>query len=112
ATLPSAGDGAEHFPVVLLGLVEIAAFALLRHDAHETPGDELAQVGVGVAAADLEPLHDLVGGERLGCDQQERVDHGHGAVDAPLRAERAPLGDETLASLLESFGFGHTFGKY
>ena len=61
------------------------------------------RASVGVAAADLQLLHDLVGTHRLRGSHEQGVNLGHRAVDAPVRRHLAPqlheahpLGDQLL----------------
>ena len=80
--LPLAGDDAEDLPHVLLRFVVFLAFA--RHDdqADEPPTREIAEVHVGVAAADREGRHHLVRGQRL-RGEEEVGELAGGGEDAP-----------------------------
>lgn len=63
--------------------------ALLGDDANEVPTDEILHVRI--AAADLQVLHDIVCAHGFRGRHEQGVNLGHGARDAPLRAERTPL---------------------
>jgi hypothetical protein len=51
---------------------------------HDVPVLELLQAVADVRPGDAEGLADVLRVERLGCDEEERMDLGNGAVD-PLR---------------------------
>ena len=105
-------DGDENLPHILLGLEVLLAVALLGDDAHEVPADEILEVRVGIAAADLQLFHDLVSTHRLWSGHEQGVNLGHRAIDAPLRAERTPLGHELFACLFPGwFLAAHIFIK-
>ncbi len=101
--LPLAGDDGENAPDVLFRLEKLPALALLDHHADQSPGHQFLQIRVGVATADFQVLHHVVRRHRLRRGHQQRVDLRHRPVDAPLRPERAPLGDELVSGLFELF---------
>ena len=74
----------------------------------DAPVHEPAEVRAGVAPGDPELGHDLVGVERLRRDEQEPVDAGHGAVDAPVGPEPPPALDE----LGPGFGEAHVVSNF
>ena len=115
ATLAFTGDDAEHPPDILLGFEVLLAFPFPDHAADQAPADQLAQVLVRVAAADLEILHDLIRGQGPVIGHEQGVDLGHGAIDAPGTAHRAPLGDKFITGKgkrILGFFFAHIFNKY
>ncbi len=115
AAFSLAGDDAEHPPDVLLGLKVLLPFALADDTADEPPADQLTEVLVGVAAADLEVGHDFVSGESGFAGHEEGVNLRHGAVDPPRAAHGTPLGDKLVAGLgqkVGSFFIAHIFNIY
>ena len=72
------------------------AVAGLVAQPDQAPGRQLLQAHAHVRAADPEPVGDLVGGQRLGRDEQHRVDLPDCAVDAPAAAHFAEMQDEAL----------------
>src|SRR5690606_6245361 len=50
---------------------------------------------------DVELLHDVVGGERPGGDDQASMELCHRAVDPPCGPDGAPLGNESLSGFSE-----------
>ncbi len=65
------------------------------------PAHQRAQVHAHVAPADVETLHDLVGGERLAGNVEQGVDLAHGLVQAPDRHQVAPLVDEPVLDFVD-----------
>jgi hypothetical protein len=106
ASAALAQDGLEHAPDVGVGLEVLLAVAELVDAFDQAPVDESAQVHAGVAARDVQAGHDVVGTERLVGDEQEGVNLGHGAVDAPVTAHLSPAADEQGFGLIEGGGHG------
>lgn len=102
ASFTFADEGGEHAPDIFLGLEVFFALAFSDDATNEAPADEFPEVGVGIAAADFEFVHDFVGGERTRGDEEEGVNLGHGPIDAPGVADGAPLGDKVIAGLLKA----------
>ena len=94
--LPFPRHDAKHPPDILLGLKVLLALALADHAPHQAPPDQFPQILVRVAPADLQVLHHLVGRQGPVAGHQEGVDLGHGAIDPPGAAHRAPLGDKFI----------------
>src|SRR5262245_35882600 len=91
STPPFANDDAEHFPNIFFRLEKFLPFALSDDAANKSPTDQVAQIAVGISAADLELLHNVVGAERCWRCNEERVDLSHGAIDSPGAADNPPL---------------------
>ena len=73
----------EDLPHLGLGLEMVTAVALDRHAADQGPGLQLLEAGAHVRAGDLERVGDILGRQWLGCDVEQCVDLGDGAIDAP-----------------------------
>ncbi|MCY1226599.1 hypothetical protein D9M72_388390 [compost metagenome] len=99
------GQHAEDFPHVFRRLEVLAAVARVVAQVHEAPGLQLLQAHAHVGARELQQLGDLVGIERALRQKDQRVDLPDGAVDAPLAAHLAEVGDE-LAVEGREFGCG------
>src|SRR5215211_787667 len=56
-----ANNDAKHFPNIFFRLEKFLSFALAHDTANESPTDQVAQIAVGISAADLELFHDVVG---------------------------------------------------
>src|SRR4030095_11045371 len=85
---------------IFLGLEKFLAFALANNTADQSPTDQIAQIAVGIPAADLGVLHDVVGAERRRCGNEERVNLSHGAINSPGVSHHAPL----IYKLVSRFG--------
>ena len=107
-----AHDGLEHVPDIGVGLEVLLAVAQLVHAFDQTPIDQRPEVHAGVAAGDLELVHDVVGAERLAGDEEQGVDFRHRAVDPPVPAHFAPASDQQVFGLLEGAGHRYSAPKF
>jgi hypothetical protein len=94
-------DNAEHFPNIFLRLEKFLPFAFANDTADESPADQVAQIAVGISAANLELLHDVVGAKRSWRRNEERVNLSHGAIDSPGAADDTPLTDKLVSRLAQ-----------
>src|SRR6266550_876198 len=78
-----ANNDAKHFPDIFFGFEKFLPFALANDTADQSPTDQVAQIAVGISAADLEILHDVVGAKRCWHGNEKSVDLSHGAIDSP-----------------------------
>ena len=54
-----ANNDAKHFPNILFRLEEFLALTFANNSAHQPPTDQVAEIAVGITAADFEFLHDI-----------------------------------------------------
>ena len=101
-----AQNNAEDFPDVLFRLEIFLAIALLKNAAHQPPADQLAQIAVGIAAADVQLFHDLIRARRVRRRHEQGVNLRHGAIDSPGRADAAPLRDKFIPRLRQGLLVG------
>ena len=94
--LPLVDDDAEHLPDVLHALEVVAPIAQDVGDPDDAPALQLAQAVADVRAGDAERRGDVLGVQRPVGQEQQRVDLGDRAVDAPARAHLPPVEDELL----------------
>jgi hypothetical protein len=85
-------DDAEHVPDVFHRFKVIAAIAEEVDDADDLPPLELAQAVAHVGSCHAERRGNLLGMERPGREEQQRVDLGDGAVDPPSARPFPPSG--------------------
>src|SRR5437763_16751951 len=97
-----ANNDAKHFPNVFLRLEKFLPFALANDTADESPADQVAQIAVGISAADLELSHDVVGAKRCWRRNEKSVNLGHGAVHSPSAADDAPLTYKLVSRFAQS----------
>ena len=72
------------------------SLAPLVQASDDAPLAERPQAHADIAAADVEAFHHIIGAEGNGGDVEQRMDLGHGAVDAPCLAHLAPAADEEV----------------
>ena len=110
-----ADDGAEDRPDVLLGLEVLLTVAAPMHAGDHAPVEERTEGHRGVAAADLEVRHDVVGAHRLARDVEQGVDLRHRSADAPDTAHPPPGLDEpldiVLVPIVGGAGIGVVWGR-
>jgi len=64
--------------------------------ADYAPSLELLEAVADVGAGDLKRVRDVLGVQWPGGDEEQRMELGDGAIDAPARAHLAPVEDELL----------------
>jgi len=94
AFFPFFHDLSCYFPDVFFCREEFFPFAGYDDFLDQTPVYQFAEVHVGVAAADVQLLHDFVGAQVVGAYEEQGVYLCHGPVDAPVGAESSPVSDE------------------
>jgi len=97
ATVALASDDAEHLPNVFFGLEVFFAVAFAEDGFDQAPTHEVAEVGVGIAAGNLQLVHNLIGGERFAACHEKGVNLSHRAVDSPSRSHGSPVIDKLIA---------------
>ncbi len=100
------GQGLEDLPGVLRRLEVLAPVTGHMAQRHQAPGLQFLQPHADVAAAELQRLGDLLGVQRRGRDEDQRVDLAHGAVDAPAAAHLAKMADEAAHQRCEGVHAG------
>src|SRR6202162_5839443 len=90
------GDDAKDFEDVFGAIEMIATVAQHVHDTDDAPALKFAEAGADVGTSDGEGDGNLIGGQRVRRDEEQGVDLGDGAVDAPAGAHFAPMEDEFL----------------
>src|SRR6266403_5372353 len=99
---PFANNDAKHFPHIFLRLEKFLPFAFADDTANKSPTDQVAQIAVGISAADLEILHDVVGAKRCWRGNEQCMDLSHGAIDPPGASDNAPLTYKLVSRFAQS----------
>jgi hypothetical protein len=93
---PLTHDRLHQRPHIALRPEVLLAIPALVHSVHHPPVHQGPQRHARVATADLQPSHHVVGAQFLPGDEQQRVNLGHRARNAPRRAHLAPGRDEAV----------------
>ena len=94
-------DDAKHFPHIFHGLEVVPFIAQDVRQLDDAPALQLLQAGADIGPGDVQGFGDLFRVERLRREIEQRMDLGHGAVDAPAGAHLTPMEDEFLLNWAE-----------